>query len=266
MTLADAVERARHSVIRIETHAGHGSGVMIAPHAALTNAHVVDGAASVSAINDAGTTTTAHVARRDRRLDLAIVRMHDVAWPPVRIGDPAALREGDEVIALGHPFGLSFTATKGIVSARAREHLGNIYIQTDAAINPGNSGGPLLDRYGDAIGLTTFSAGRGQALNFAIPIDRAVAAVRDVLDDTREPSLLCAVCSSDVPVDERYCPNCGTGVARSASGSYPAVSPAMTALLMSHRRDAPSACPACGTPSTGSRYCFACGLRLRRDA
>jgi serine protease Do len=263
MTFADAVELAKHSVIRIETHAAYGSGVMVTPHAALTNAHVVEGTASVSATNDTGATTTAQVARRDQRLDLAVVHMRDVTWPPVRIGDPASLREGDEVIALGHPLGLSFTATKGIVSARAREHRGNIYIQTDAAINPGSSGGPLLDRNGDAIGLTTFAASHGHALNFAIPIDRAMAAVRDVLADAREPSLICPACACEASVDELYCGTCGHRVGRTTSGSYRAVGAEMVALLMSHRRDA---CTACGTPSAGARYCLACGLRLRRDS
>src|SRR5690606_2825553 len=125
------------------------------------------------------------VTCRNRDLDLAVVRVRDVSWPPVKIGDPASLREGDEVVALGHPLGLPFTVTKGIVSARAREYRGKIYIQTDAAINPGNSGGPLLDRNGEVVALTTFAVARGQSLNFAIPIDRAVAATRSALDDSK---------------------------------------------------------------------------------
>jgi serine protease Do len=263
MPFADAVEQAKRSVVRIEATRAGGSGVMITPHAALTNAHVVEGNAAVTVVNHGGTVATGQVTCRYRDLDLAVIRVREVVWPPVKLGDPASLREGDEVVALGHPLGLPLTVTKGIISARARAYRGNIYIQTDAAISPGNSGGPLLDRRGEVVALTTFIAAGGHSLNFAIPIDRAVAAVRDALEDSKDPSLTCPACERPVPIDEVYCGTCGFRIGEMFAGSHAVAGHEMEALLVSYHY---SACGACGSIANGGTYCQSCGLRLKRSA
>ena len=102
-------------------------------------------------------------------------------WPKAKLGDSAKIQVGDWAIAVGNPFGLENTVTLGIISNLNRNvtQLG-IYdkklelIQTDAAINPGNSGGPLLNSYGEVIGINTLiRSGPGAGLSFAIPINKA---------------------------------------------------------------------------------------------
>jgi S1-C subfamily serine protease len=108
-----------------------------------------------------------------------------------RLGDSNALRVGDEVYAIGNPFGLEQTLTRGIVSAvnrvlpGAQWSLKEPLIQTDAAINPGNSGGPLVNRCGDVVGLTTAILPDAQSIGFAVPAALIRAATSDLLEKGR---------------------------------------------------------------------------------
>src|ERR671923_2035828 len=128
-----------------------GSGVIIEKDGQiLTNAHVVDGAASLTVTLDSGNRVTARILGLDPVLDLALVRVDTPGpLPAARLGDASAVRVGDEVVAIGNPLGLDQTMTRGIVSGLNRLLPGisdEPMIQTDAPINPGNSGGPLVDR------------------------------------------------------------------------------------------------------------------------
>jgi len=111
----------------------------------LTNAHVVDGAASLSVTLDSGNKTPARILGLDSVLDVALLRVESAAaLPAARLGDSSAVRVGDEVVAIGNPIGLEQTMTRGIVSGLNRLLPGisdEPMIQTDAPINPGNSGG-----------------------------------------------------------------------------------------------------------------------------
>src|SRR5206468_114246 len=138
-----------------------GSGVVIEREGqVLTNAHVVDGAASLSVTLDSGARTPARVLGMDTVTDLALLRIETPSPVPVaRLGDSSALHVGDEVVAIGNPMGLEQTMTRGIVSGLNRLLPGlaeQPMIQTDAPINPGNSGGPLVDRCGAVVGINTF--------------------------------------------------------------------------------------------------------------
>ena len=162
-----------------------GSGVIIDKDGqVLTNAHVVDGAASLQVTLDAGNHYAARIMGIDPVLDLALLRVDTkTALPVARLGDSSSLRVGDEVVAIGNPVGLDQTMTRGIVSGLNRILTGvsdEPMIQTDAPINPGNSGGPLLDRCGAVVGINTFISEDTQSIGFAVPVNAAKAVLKDL--------------------------------------------------------------------------------------
>jgi S1-C subfamily serine protease len=152
----------------------------------ITNEHVVDGTNTVDITFVDGNTYTAKVLGKDEFSDIAVLQIADNSFSsddeklvPLPLGDSSKLLVGEQVTAIGNPFGLSDTLTAGIVSQVGRllpnENLGfsipNV-IQTDAAINPGNSGGPLLDTNGEVIGMSTAiksNSGEFAGIGFAIP-------------------------------------------------------------------------------------------------
>jgi len=111
--------------------------------------------------------------------------------------------------------GLPFSATRGIVSAKALEFQGRTFIQVDAAINPGCSGGPLLDRSGQVVGLIAFLLKGGDSLSFAVPIDQVMSAARMALDTcSTELYTSCPACGNMVDVRGRFCVSCGKRLSR----------------------------------------------------
>ena len=162
-----------------------GSGVIIDKDGQiLTNAHVVDGAASLTVTLDSGNKTPARILGLDPVLDLALLRVDSTAaLPAARLGDSAVVKVGDEVVAIGNPIGLDQTMTRGIVSGLNRLLPGisdEPMIQTDAPINPGNSGGPLVDRCGGVVGINTLISEDAQSIGFAVPINAAKSVLRDL--------------------------------------------------------------------------------------
>ncbi len=168
---------------RFETSVG--SGVVIERDGqVLTNAHVVDSAASLSVTLDSGTKVLARVIGLDSVLDLALIRIETtIPLTTARLGDSSTLRVGEEVAAIGNPIGLEQTMTRGIVSGLNRILPGlaeQPMIQTDAPINPGNSGGPLVDRCGHVVGINTFISEEAQSIGFSVPINSAKAVLHDL--------------------------------------------------------------------------------------
>ncbi len=170
---------------RFETIVGSGFVIDKEGHL-LTNAHVVDGAASLAVTLDSGDKAGARLVGIDPVLDLALLRVEwKSALPAAKLGDSSTLRVGDEVVAIGNPIGLDQTMTRGIVSGMNRILPGisdQPMIQTDAPINPGNSGGPLVDRCGAVVGINTFISEDAQSIGFAVPVNAA----KNVLKDLRE--------------------------------------------------------------------------------
>src|SRR5919198_6043856 len=167
-----------------------GSGVVIERDGEiLTNAHVVDSAASLSVTLDSGTKTAAKLIGLDSMLDLALIRIETTSsLATARLGDSSTLRVGDEVAAIGNPNGLEQTITRGIVIGLNRVLPGlaeQPMIQTDAPINPGNSGGPLVDRCGHVVGINTFISEDAQSIGFAIPVNAAKTILRDLRETGR---------------------------------------------------------------------------------
>src|SRR3984885_7465842 len=166
------------------TH-GEGSGFIVTPDGyILTNAHVVADADTVTVRLTDRREFTAKVIGMDQRSDVAVIKINpNSSLPIVRIGNPASLKAGEWVLAIGSPFGFENSATAGIVSNIGRSlpgEDGNGYvpfIQTDVPVNPGNSGGPLFNMQGEVVGINSqiFSRTGGyMGLSFAIPIDVAM--------------------------------------------------------------------------------------------
>ncbi len=159
---------------------GVGSGVIVTKDGyILTNNHVVDNADKVHVTLNDGREFTAKVVGKDPKSDLAVIKIDAHDLPAVVFADSSKAEIGDVVLAIGNPFAIGQTVTKGIISATGRATMGLDYedfIQTDAAINPGNSGGALVDAEGRLVGINTaiYSRGGGnQGIGFAIPTDLA---------------------------------------------------------------------------------------------
>jgi serine protease Do len=132
------------------------------------------------------TEAKATVVGKDPKTDLALIKVEvDRKLPTAKLGDSDKLRMGDWVLAIGNPFGLKYTLTAGIVSAKGREIGAGPYddfIQTDASINPGNSGGPLINMRGEVVGINTAIIAGGTGIGFAIPINIA----KDLMPQLKE--------------------------------------------------------------------------------
>ncbi|MEE9174906.1 MAG: DegQ family serine endoprotease [Thermodesulfobacteriota bacterium] len=157
---------------------GLGSGFIMSKDGyVVTNNHVIDKASDIEVILQNGDKYEAKVVGKDPKTDLAVLKFEpDQEIQAVHFGDSDNLRIGDWVIAIGNPFGLGYTVTVGIVSAKGRSlGLGayDDFIQTDASLNPGSSGGPLFNLKGEVVGVNTAIVARGQGIGFAIPIDLA---------------------------------------------------------------------------------------------
>jgi serine protease Do len=158
-----------------------GSGFIVSGDGyILTNAHVVDGADEVTVRLTDKREFKAKIVGADKRTDVALLKIDANGLPAVRLGDPASLRVGEWVVAIGSPFGFDNSVTAGIVSAKGRSLPQENYvpfIQTDVAINPGNSGGPLFNLRGEVVGINSqiYSRSGGyMGVSFAIPIDVAM--------------------------------------------------------------------------------------------
>jgi serine protease Do len=168
-----------------------GSGVIVSKDGyILTNNHVVDGATEVKVTMTDGREFTAKVIGRDPKSDIAVIKIAADNLPTLAIADSDKVEVGDVVLAVGNPFGVGQTVTKGIVSATERGGMGiedyENFIQTDAAINPGNSGGALVDIDGRLIGINTAimsRSGGSQGVGFAVPSDLARNVMQSLVAD-----------------------------------------------------------------------------------
>jgi S1-C subfamily serine protease len=165
---------------------GTGSGVVFtADGAILTNNHVVDEALTIVVHLRDGRVLPARLVGRDPSTDLAVIRVEAQGLVPAKFADSDAARVGEWVVAVGSPFGLGYTVTTGVLSAKGRGGLGmnqiEDYLQTDASINPGNSGGPLCNLDGRVLGINTMIVSRGSGIGFAVPSAIARRAAEQIL-------------------------------------------------------------------------------------
>lgn len=171
---------------------GAGSGVILAPDGyILTNDHVVHGADAISVTLQDGGSFEATLVGTDPATDLAVLRANGSGLPYASLGNSAALKAGQLVIAIGNPFGFQSTVSTGVVSALGRAlrsqegRLIENIIQHTAPLNPGNSGGPLVDSRGRVVGVNTAIIVMAQGIGFAIPADTARWVVSQLLTHGR---------------------------------------------------------------------------------
>jgi serine protease Do len=164
-----------------------GSGVIVSPEGyILTNNHVVDGATDVQVTLSDKREFKARIVGADPKTDVAVLKIDAKNLAPITIGDSSKVQVGDVALAIGDPFGVGQTVTKGIISATGRGGLGiedyEDFLQTDAPINPGNSGGALINDRGELVGINTaiisHGSGGSQGIGFAVPANLA----RQVMD------------------------------------------------------------------------------------
>ena len=174
-----------------QPQAGLGSGVIVSPDGyILTNNHVVEGADEIEVTLTDSRRARARVIGTDPDTDLAILKIELDKLPVIVLGHSDTLDVGDQVLAIGNPFGVGQTVTSGIVSALGRSQLGintfENFIQTDAAINPGNSGGALVDVNGNLMGINTAiysRSGGSMGIGFAIPVSTARMVLDGIVKD-----------------------------------------------------------------------------------
>ena len=202
LTLVELFEKSEEGVVKIQVERdgqdrnSQGSGFVYdnLGHI-ITNAHVVDGATKATVTFLDGSQYDAEIIGKDKFTDIAVIKVSEKPrlLHPLQIGDSSQLRIGEQVAAIGNPFGLSGSMTSGIVSQMGRllpsQDSGFSIpdvIQTDAAINPGNSGGPLLNLRGEVVGINTAiqsSSGEFSGVGFAVPSNTAIKIVPSLIED-----------------------------------------------------------------------------------
>ncbi len=277
--------RVADAVVAIEVPEGNGAGVLLSRSGLIaTSQHLVQGWSNARVRFRDGTQARARVVRAYRDTDLAFLQLEEAmahqraerARCPLFTDRAPAGRlpdVGETILALGHPFGLPYTLTRGIVSAVGREIGGRRYLQLDAAINPGNSGGPLYDTRGRLVGLNACSRAEAQGLNFAVPADEIFARFNAYLQERDQGAVhYCSVCGA-TNREAVYCEHCGALLALAdAVAELEAIAPGDDDVPEgeSAAADDPApvvplaVCPACGAANpAGGSYCARCGADLQ---
>jgi len=214
----DIIGNLHPGIIQIATQTGTGTGFYLKEFDVIvTNDHVVHDNAEVTIAGKTFEKTLSRVWYTDRKHDLAFLQAPaNAELPEIRLGQYEALKDGDEVLAIGHPFGFNYSATQGVISKVDRIRDGLKFIQIDAAINPGNSGGPLVNANGEVIGVNSFKIQGGDNLGFALPVNYLRVALQLYAPHKGTTATRCQSCEYLVlPANiegGKYCPACGTEV------------------------------------------------------
>ena len=209
----EVIEKYKDVVISIATPFGSGTGFYLKhENLIVTNFHVIKESKEVIINSKAIKKTLAKVIYGDPMYDLAFIQPPEsINLPTINLSD-TLVNEGEQIIAIGHPYGLKYTVTQGIVSKADRLHNNINYIQLDAAINPGNSGGPSVNEQGDVVGVNTFIIAGGNNLGFALPVSYLKEAITEFEQLNRVESMRCHSCGTILPeteIEDDYCSNCG---------------------------------------------------------
>lgn len=218
MDLQQIIEQYQKAIVQIATPSGTGTGFYIKEFDLIvTNDHVVEPNAEVTIAGKAFDKVFSRVWYTDRKHDLAFLEApKNIELPEIKLGRYEEMKDGDDILAIGHPYGLNYTATQGVISKVDRIRDGLKFIQIDAAINPGNSGGPLVNNKGEVIGVNSFIIRGGDNLGFALPVNYLREALQMYLPLKGQVSTRCFSCDYLVTaanIDSgKYCPSCGTEV------------------------------------------------------
>lgn len=218
MEFQEIIENFQPAIIQIASNGSTGTGFYLNEyHLVVTNEHVVGNATEVTIAGRTFHKMLSSVWYTDKKHDLAFLQPPpSAAFPRLPLGRYEYLKDGDEIIAIGHPYGLNYTATQGVISKVDRVRHGLHFIQIDAAINPGNSGGPLVNNLGEVVGVNTFIIRGGDNLGFALPVSYLRTALDLYLPYKGSPATRCPNCNFLVLLSNidsgKYCPSCGTEV------------------------------------------------------
>jgi len=229
MNTQEILETYVESIMQIMTPYGSGTGFVIGD-LIVTNSHVVGGLKEVVVSAKELKRTIAKVVYDDPYLDLAFIKCELKSPKTALLLATKHVDDGDTIIAVGHPYGLNYTATEGIVSRASRLQDDLEYIQMDAAINPGNSGGPLLNIDGEVVGVNTFIIQNANNLGFALPFFYLKDALDAYKAQSSESIIRCPSCKNlivEENIQENYCPECGVKleVARQRKKGYTPTGP-----------------------------------------
>lgn len=205
------LEKYVENIIQIMTPYGSGTGFII-DDLIITNSHVVGGLKEVVVSAKKIKRKIAQVVYDDPASDLAFISTDFDKPDSPLLPAQETVKNGDTTIAIGHPYGLNYTATEGIVSKASRLYEDIEYIQIDAAINPGNSGGPLLNQEGEIIGVNTFIIQNANNLGFSLPFFYVEEALSEYKKLDRKNIIKCPSCKNFINEEEikkDYCPKCG---------------------------------------------------------
>jgi len=216
--MEEIIQKFRPNIVQIFTPYGSGSGFAIEGRPFIvTNSHVVEGCSEVAVKWAGHSKAKSKVLFRDTLYDIALVEIPEGFLASGGVLNTGAVATGQRIVAIGHPRGLAYTATQGIISKEERIYNGKKYIQIDAAINPGNSGGPLLNDKGHVIGINTFIFTESESLAFAVPSQKLESAFNDYLPDSGKTSIRCISCENVIHsgnLQSDYCSICGSKVDR----------------------------------------------------
>ncbi len=215
-TLTQIIDAYREVVVQIATPHSTGTGFYLHDHGIIvTNEHVIRGNREVVINSGAFAKQKTAVLYTDPKFDLAFLAPPAKPLPSIGLYEGEALKVGDQVVAIGHPFGLKFTATNGIISNAEHRQNDIRYLQHDAALNPGNSGGPLVSLGGEVAGVNTFIIRDGNNIGFSLPAKYLQETLLEYEMGGAGVSTRCFSCSNLVfeeNAEGSYCPHCGSKV------------------------------------------------------
>lgn len=218
MEAKDIISIYEQVIIQIATPYSTGTGFYISQYGLIvTNEHVVRSNKKVVIAGKNIEKQLADVIYLDTKYDLAFIKIqNDLIMTKVLVGSSEPLYEGNKVYAIGHPFGLKFTATQGIISSLLHQEEDVHYIQHDAALNPGNSGGPLVDSNGTVIGINTFIIQNGNSIGFSLPVSYLLSCAEDFRKGNGAKGVRCPSCNNISFEKEggsnSYCAICGAAI------------------------------------------------------
>lgn len=175
MSAEEMIRCAKPSVVHLQDDGGAGTGFFISTQGHILSCHHVAAGDLLRVRSAHGDWTEARVLARDPVHDLAIFQCAVSGVSPLIFSDPTAIAEGQTVFALGHPLGLDFTVSRGVVSSVNRIVNGVSFLQTDVSLNPGNSGGPIVNDKGEVVGVADWIFSEGRGLGFAVAVRHVLA-------------------------------------------------------------------------------------------
>lgn len=181
--LTTIIQASLKSVVSVLTNTGQGSGAFVTEDGNIvTNYHVVRGAKNIRITTYDDQVFKAKLKGFDPGKDVAVLTIDsEDKFREIKFTDSDLAKTGETVLALGNPFGLDFTATQGIISAKRTANSGTEYLQIDVPINPGNSGGPIIDATGALLGIANFKIQGGDGIGFAITSNEIKKSIENII-------------------------------------------------------------------------------------